>query len=200
MKRVFDIVVSFIGLLFLSPIIIVVAGLLKLDGGPVMFRQERVGLRGKRFKIFKFRSMATNNSKHGVQITAENDTRITSLGRLLRKAKLDELPQLFNVLQGDMSIVGPRPEVPRYVALWPEEDRKKILSIRPGITDYATLYYHDEQAVLAHAKDPEKAYVQDIVPHKLELYQDYVRDRNVGLDVRLILATLARMINRKGRL
>lgn len=149
MKRVFDIIVSFVGLLFLAPIIIVVAGLLKLDEGPIIFSQERVGLRGKRFKIFKFRSMATNDSKRGVHVTAENDPRITSLGRLLRKSKLDELPQLFNVLMGDMSIGEPRPEVPRYVAIWPEEDRKKILSVRPGITDYAALYYLDDQAILA---------------------------------------------------
>jgi len=197
MKRVFDITVSFFGLLFLSPVIFVVAGLLKLDGGPVLFKQERVGLNGKRFKIFKFRSMATDDSIGRAQVTAENDPRITPLGRLLRKIKIDELPQLFNVLKGDMSLVGPRPEVPRYVALWPEEDREKIHSIRPGITDYATLYYHDEQAVLARAKDPEKAYVLDIVPHKVELYLKYVEDRNFALDVRLIVATLARLINRK---
>ena len=200
MKRIFDIIVSLVGLLFLAPIIIVVAGLLKLDEGPVIFSQERVGLRGKRFKIFKFRSMAADESRRGVQVTAENDPRITSLGRLLRKAKLDELPQLFNVLLGEMSIVGPRPEVPRYVAIWPEEDRKKILSVRPGITDYATLYYHDEQAVLARVQDPEKTYVQNVVPHKLELYRDYVRDQSIGLDVRIILATLARMIKRKSRI
>jgi lipopolysaccharide/colanic/teichoic acid biosynthesis glycosyltransferase len=144
--------------------------------------------------------MATDPDKVVVQVTAESDPRITSLGRLLRKAKLDELPQLFNVLMGEMSIVGPRPEVPQYVAIWPEEDRKDILSVRPGITDYATLYYHDEQAILAQSEDPEKAYIQDIVPHKLGLYRDYVRNRNFGLDIRLILATLARMINRKSRI
>lgn len=200
MKRIFDIIVSFFGLLFLSPIIIVVAGLLELDGGHVIFRQERVGLGGKRFKIFKFRSMTTDESKRSVQVSAGNDYRITSLGRFLRKTKFDELPQLFNVLMGDMSIVGPRPEVPRYVAIWPREDREHILSVRPGITDYATLYYHDEQAILARTKDPEKAYIQDIVPHKLELNQNYVKDRNFGLDIRLILATLARMINSKSRI
>jgi len=200
MKRVFDIIVSFVGLLFLCPVIIVVAGLLKLDGGAIIFKQERVGRGGSRFQLFKFRSMVADESKRRIQVTAENDSRITSLGRLLRKTKLDELPQLFNVLKGDMSLVGPRPEVPQYVAMWPEVDRKKILSIRPGITDYATLHYHDEQAILARAEDPEKAYVHDIVPHKLELYRDYVRDRNFGLDIRLILATLARIVNRKGRI
>jgi len=200
MKRFFDIIVSLVGLLFLAPIIIVVAGLLKLDEGPVIFSQERVGLRGKRFKIFKFRSMVVDESKRGFQVTAADDTRITSLGRLLRKTKLDELPQLFNVLKGDMSIVGPRPEVPRYVAMWSEKDRKIILSVRPGITDYATLYYHDEQAVLARSEDLEKAYVQDIVPHKLELYRDYVRNQSFGLDIRLILATLASIITRKSRI
>ena len=188
------------GLLFLSPIIMVVAGLLKLDGGAVIFKQERVGIGGRLFQIFKFSSMASEESNRGVQVTAENDSRITSLGRFLRKIKLDELPQLYNVLMGDMSFVGPRPEVLRYVAIWPEEDRKNILSVRPGITDYATLYYHDEQALLARSEDPEKVYVRDIVPHKLELYRDYVRDRNFGLDIRLILATIASMINRKRRI
>ena len=200
MKRAFDIIMSFMGLLFLSPIIMVVAGLLKLDGGAVIFKQERVGIGGRLFQIFKFSSMASEESNRGVQVTAENDSRITSLGRFLRKIKLDEIPQLYNVLMGDMSFVGPRPEVPRYVAIWPEEDRKNILSVRPGITDYATLYYHDEQALLARSEDPEKVYVRDIVPHKLELYRDYVRDRNFGLDIRLILATIASMINRKRRI
>jgi lipopolysaccharide/colanic/teichoic acid biosynthesis glycosyltransferase len=200
MKRTFDLIMSFIALLLLFPLITVVAALLKLDGGPVIFVQERVGLRGKRFRIFKFRSMVVEESKHGLQVTAENDPRITSFGRLLRKSKFDELPQLFNVLKGDMSLVGPRPEIPRYVALWPEEDRKKILSIRPGLTDYATLYYHDEQAVLARTKDLEKAYVQDIVPHKLEIYRDYIKCQNFGLDIRLVLATLARMVYWKKRI
>jgi lipopolysaccharide/colanic/teichoic acid biosynthesis glycosyltransferase len=199
-KRLFDLIFSFLGLLFLCPIFLIVTVLLRLDGGPAFFRQERVGLRGKRFWVFKFRSMVADENKRGVQVTAENDARITSLGRLLRKTKLDELPQLFNVLKGDMSIVGPRPEVPRYVAIWSEEDRKNILSVRPGITDYATLYYHDEQAVLARAMNTEKTYIQDILPHKLRLYKDYVRDQNVGLDVRLILATLARIINRESRI
>ena len=200
MKRFFDFIASFMGLIFLSPVFIIVAVLVKLDGGPVIFKQERVGLGGKRFQIFKFRSMVADNHEHIAQVTAENDARITSLGRLLRKTKLDELPQLLNVLKGDMSFVGPRPEVPRYVAIWPDECRKQILSIRPGITDYATVCYHDEQAVLARAENPEKAYVQDILPNKLRLYGDYVRDQNIGLDIRLILTTLVRMINPKSRI
>ena len=199
MKRLFDLIASFTGLLFLAPIIIVVAGLLKINGGPVLFLQERIGLKGRPFKIFKFRSMVVDESKRGVQITAENDPRITSLGSFLRKTKLDELPQLFNVLKGEMSIVGPRPEVPQYVAIWPVEDRKEILSVRPGIADYSTLHYHNEQAVLARADDLEKAYVQDIVPRKLELCRAYVRNRNIGIDLRLILATLARLMKRNAR-
>jgi len=200
MKRVFDIAAAFTGLLFLLPVMIIIAGLIKLDGGSVFFRQERVGLRGTRFKIFKFRSMRVDHSQSGTQVTAESDPRITPLGKLLRRSKLDELPQLFNVLKGEMSIVGPRPEVPRYVAVWPEEDRREILSVRPGITDYATLYYRDEQTVLARSENPEKTYIQDIVPHKLGLYRDYVRDQNLGLDMRLILVTLARMVYRRSRL
>ena len=166
---------------------------MKLDGGPAIFRQERVGRGGTKFRIFKFRSMVVGAEKQGAPVTAENDPRITPLGRWLRKTKIDELPEFINVLKGDMSIVGPRPEVAAYVALWPEDDRKTILSIRPGITDYATLYYHDEQAVLGASHDPEKSYVEEIMPHKVRLYREYLRDRNLGLDLRIILATLARM-------
>ena len=170
-----------------------IGGLLKLGGGPAIFRQERVGRGGTPFRIFKFRSMVAGAEKLGAAVTAENDPRITPLGRWLRKTKVDELPEFFNVLKGDMSIVGPRPEVAAYVALWPKDDRKAILSIRPGITDYATLYYHNEQAILGASDNPEKNYVEQIMPYKVRLYREYLSDRNLGLDLRIILATLTRM-------
>ena len=193
MKRILDVIFSLSALIFLFPALIIIGGILKLDGGPAIFSQERVGRGETTFRIFKFRSMIVNAEKQGASVTAESDPRITLLGRWLRKTKIDELPEFFNVLKGDMSIVGPRPEVPAYVALWSEEDRKAILSIRPGITDYATLHYHDEQAVLSLSDDLEKSYVEQIMPHKVSLYRDYLRDRNLGLDLRIILATLARM-------
>ena len=196
-KRLFDIVFSFTGLLLLLPIFAVVAVAVRCNGKPVFYRQERVGLNGKRFWIFKFRSMVVNAEKTGQKVTAERDDRITPIGKFLRKTKLDELPQLLNVLTGDMSLVGPRPEVPFYVELWPEKDRSIILSIKPGITDYATLYYHDEQSVLANADNPEKAYITKIMPHKLKLYRNYLIDRSFRLDFYLILATLAKRIGIK---
>lgn len=196
-KRLFDIVFSFTGLLLLLPIFAVVAVAVRCNGKPVFYRQERVGLNGKRFWIFKFRSMVVNAEKTGQKVTAEHDDRITPIGKFLRKTKLDELPQLLNVLTGDMSLVGPRPEVPFYVELWPEKDRNIILSIKPGITDYATLYYHDEQSVLANADNPEKAYITKVMPHKLKLYRNYLIERSFRLDFYLILATLAKMIGIK---
>lgn len=196
-KRLFDIVFSFTGLLLLLPIFAVVAVAVRCNGKPVFYRQERVGLNGKRFWIFKFRSMVVNAEKTGQKVTAEHDDRITPIGKFLRKTKLDELPQLLNVLTGDMSLVGPRPEVPFYVELWPEKDRNIILSIKPGITDYATLYYYDEQSVLANADNPEKAYITKVMPHKLKLYRNYLIERSFRLDFYLILATLAKMIGIK---
>ena len=193
LKRIVDIVFSLSALIFMFPALIIIGSLLKLYGGPAIFRQERVGRGGTPFRIFKFRSMVVGAEKQGASVTAENDPRITPLGRWLRKTKIDELPELFNVLRGDMSIVGPRPEVAPYVALWPEDDRNTILSVRPGISDYATLYYHDEQAVLGVSDDPEKSYVEQILPHKVRLYNKYLRERNLGLDLRIILGTLARM-------
>lgn len=197
MKRLSDLIVSFFGLMGLLPMLLVISGLLKLDGGPVFFRQERVGLRGRRFRVYKFRSMLASWSGPGAQVTAANDLRITPLGQWLRKTKWDEWPQLLNVLRGEMSLVGPRPEVPRYVDMWPAADRDAVLSVRPGLTDFAALYYFDEQAILAGAADPEESYVRDILPRKVELYRKYVRERNVGLDLRLILRTLVRIAYRK---
>ena len=192
-KRLFDLVASLLGLILLSPSFLAIGLIIRSDGGPVFFRQVRVGKAGRLFRIFKFRTMVVDADKMGAQVTSEHDPRITRIGRILRKTKLDELPQLFNVFAGDMSLVGPRPEVPYYVARWPEEDRKVILSVKPGITDYATLFYNDEQAVLAETDDPKEAYMEVVMPHKLEMYKRYVEDQNFWLDLRLILATLGRM-------
>jgi lipopolysaccharide/colanic/teichoic acid biosynthesis glycosyltransferase len=193
MKRCFDFILSLMGLIFLLPVFIVVAWVIKKDGGPAFFRQERVGKYGDIFRVYKFRSMVIDADKLGAKVTASHDPRITRIGRLLRKSKIDELPQLFNVLTGDISLVGPRPEVPYYVSKWPDACKKTVLSVKPGITDYATLFYNDEQAVLAKANDPEKAYLEKVMPHKLKMYGQYVEDQNLWLDIRLIFATLLKM-------
>ncbi|MCF8026399.1 MAG: sugar transferase [Desulfobacteraceae bacterium] len=193
MKRFFDITAAVAGLLVLLPLLIVAGALIKADGGPVFFRQARVGCRGVVFYIFKFRSMVPDAEKLGSLVTAQYDPRITRIGRFLRSTKLDELPQLLNVIRGDISLVGPRPEVPYYVEMWPEDARREILSVRPGITDYATLFYNDEQAVLAETDDPELSYVEEILPHKLAMYKKYVRERSFWLDFRILVATLLKM-------
>lgn len=182
------------------PIILMMIWIIKRDGGTAFFSQKRVGLSGRLFNIYKFRSMVINAEKLGAQVTAENDPRITPIGNLMRKYKIDELPQLFNVLLGDMSLVGPRPEVPLYVTHWTDLDRKIILSVKPGITDYATLFYNDEQAVLAKSQEPEKDYIEKIMPHKLEMYKQYVKEHNFVIDIKIILATLLKMTKLRHKL
>jgi lipopolysaccharide/colanic/teichoic acid biosynthesis glycosyltransferase len=188
-KRVFDIVLSAAGLLLLSPLLLVVAVWVKLDSaGPVLFHQERIGRHGVPFRIHKFRTMVHGGV--GAQITVGADRRITRAGAFLRRAKLDELPQLIDVLKGDMSLVGPRPEVPRYVAMYPAGLRDKVLSVRPGITDIASLEYRDESERLARAADPEHEYVHVVMPAKLQLAARYVDHASLAFDLRLILRTL----------
>ena len=194
-KRLFDLCCSLLGLIFLVPLFFILGLMIRADGGPVFFRQERVGWRGRIFRIYKFRSMFVNAEKLGALVTAERDPRITRIGRWLRKTKLDELPQLLNVFLGDMSIVGPRSEVPYYVNLWPEADRELILSVKPGITDFATLYYYDEQVLLDKAANPERIYVEEVIPHKLEMYKSYVKDSSFWLDVKIIMATLGEIFS-----
>jgi lipopolysaccharide/colanic/teichoic acid biosynthesis glycosyltransferase len=190
-KRLFDILCSGIGLLLLSPLLLAVAAWIKLDSrGPVMFRQERVGRHGRPFRIHKFRTMRVDAPKLGPQITIGDDARITRSGRWLRASKVDELPQLWDVLRGAMSLVGPRPEVPRYVALYPAALRELVLSVRPGITDPASLSFRNESELLAKAADPEREYVEVVMPMKLNLAADYVRNASLLGDIRLILATL----------
>ena len=194
-KRLFDWVMSSLGLLALGPILVLIALAVKLDSpGPVFFRQERVGRFGQPFRIHKFRTMRHEPADKGLQITVGADRRITRVGHFLRASKLDELPQLLDVWQGTMSLVGPRPEVPRYVAHYPAALRDKILSVRPGITDIASIEYRDESTVLGRAADPEHAYIHEVLPHKLALAAAYVDRASVWLDIQLIARTLAAIV------
>lgn len=190
-KRLFDWFASSIGLLLLSPALLLLALWIKLDSpGPVFFRQERVGLGGKLFRIHKFRTMVANAEKLGLQITVGVDNRVTRVGAWLRYYKLDELPQLLDVWQGNMSIVGPRPEVPGFVACYPPDIRDLVLSVRPGITDRASIEYKNENEVLGHAADPYQAYVAEVLPIKLRYYVEYVANRSLMGDIAIIFATL----------
>ena len=195
LKRWFDLLASGLGLIALSPLLMLIALLIKLDSkGPVFFRQERVGRFGKVFRIHKFRTMITDAERKGLQITVGADARVTRVGGTLRKYKLDELPQLIDVLIGDMSLVGPRPEVPRYVACYPEETKDIVLSVRPGITDRASIEYKDENRILGLAEDPHRAYVEQVLPVKLGYYINYVRRLTFLGDLKIILATLVAIV------
>ena len=190
-KRLFDIAFALLALLLLGPLLLAVALWVRLDSpGPVFFRQQRVGRSGQLFDIYKFRTMHTGAEAMGPQITVGEDARITRAGVWLRRAKVDELPQFLNVLRGDMSVVGPRPEVPRYVAQYPADVRETVLSVRPGITDLASIEFRDESALLARSSDPERTYVEQILPAKLRHAQEYVRTRSLWLDLRIIARTV----------
>lgn len=194
LKRIFDILLSLIGLIILVPFFIAIAVVIKFSSaGPVFFRQTRVGRHGHLFKIFKFRTMVTDAEKRGPQVSSGDDPRITLVGAFLRKFKLDELPQLLNVIIGDMSLVGPRPEVPRYVAAYPE-DYSLILTVRPGITDYASLEFKDENALLSSADNPEQKYLSEILPIKIEYYKCYLREQSMRTDVVIIFRTLVAIL------
>jgi lipopolysaccharide/colanic/teichoic acid biosynthesis glycosyltransferase len=190
LKRVMDVALAGTGLLLASPLLLTVAVAVKLqDGGPVLFTQERVGRRGKAFRLIKFRTMVEGAEGAGPQITAGGDSRITRLGRWLRRSKLDELPQLLNVLSGTMSLVGPRPEVPKYVAMFAAEFGP-VLKVRPGITDEASILFRNEEQMLAAALDPDKEYVEAILPRKLALYQQYVEQQSLSRDIGILARTL----------
>ena len=190
-KRLFDLVGAALALVLLAPLLLGIALWIRLDSpGPALFRQQRVGRFGVPFMIHKFRTMIVDAPRLGAEITVGADPRITRAGRVLRRAKLDELPQLLDVLRGTMSFVGPRPEVPRYVALYPAALRDKVLSVRPGITDPASIAYRDEGALLARAADPERVYVEQIIPAKLEHAVRYVEQMSLRTDLRVIAATL----------
>lgn len=196
MKRAFDVLAAGVGLLLLSPVLLVVALAIRLDSpGPVFYRQERVGLGGRVFRILKFRTMRVDADRIGGPLTVGRDPRITRVGAFLRHYKLDELPQLFNVVAGDMSLVGPRPEVPRYVARYDDRQRR-VLDVRPGITDPASIAYRHENALLENAADPEGTYIREIMPAKLEMNLAYLERRSLAADVGIILRTFARILGR----
>jgi lipopolysaccharide/colanic/teichoic acid biosynthesis glycosyltransferase len=190
-KRLLDLSVSSVALVILSPLMCAIALLVRIDSpGPALFRQERVGRGGRPFAILKFRSMRADAPRSGPAVTVGNDARITRVGRFIRRYKLDELPQLMNVIKGDMSLVGPRPEVPRYVELYPAEARRMVLSVRPGITDPASIAFVNESELLATAADAEAMYREVILPQKLRMYCAYVAGQSVMGDLKVLLQTV----------
>ena len=199
LKRCFDLTLASGALLVLAPVMLLTALWIKMDSrGPVLFRQDRVGLNGKLFAIFKFRTMvADSQSARPSGITIGSDPRITRAGSLLRKYKLDELPQFINVLLGDMSVVGPRPEVPQYVATYPQQTRDQVLSVRPGITDLASIAYRNESELLGRAENPEAFYVQEILPKKLDFCLQYVAAQSLWLDMTIIWRTVLAILGRR---
>jgi len=193
-KRIFDILVSLYGISCLIPIGVIISLFIKLGSkGPIFYFQKRVGIRGEDFSVFKFRTMYTGSDKKGLLTVGNDDNRITDVGSFLRKTKLDELPQLINVLIGDMSFVGPRPEVRKYVDLYTPE-QLKVLSIRPGITDYASLEYINENELLGKSKDPEKTYIEEIMPAKLKLNMKYLAEQSLQTDVNIIWKTISKIV------
>ncbi len=189
-KRLVDLCAALAGLVVLSPLFLLITILIKRDSsGPVFFRQTRIGLRGEPFRIHKFRTMATPPPAKDLQLTVGADPRITGTGRWLRNYKLDELPQLIDVVRGKMSLVGPRPEVPKYVEHYPPDVKRTVLSVRPGITDNASIAYRDESDILAKSGDPEREYIEKIMPGKLEYYMRYVEERSMLGDLAIILRT-----------
>jgi lipopolysaccharide/colanic/teichoic acid biosynthesis glycosyltransferase len=195
MKRAFDIIASSVGLILLAPLFLVVAAAVRsTSGSPVLFCQLRMGRGLHLFTIYKFRTMIVDAANKGGPITSGADPRITRLGAVLRRFKIDELPQLINVLKGDMSLVGPRPEMPKFVAMF-EHDYREILQVRPGITDLASLKYQHEAEILEQYENPEDAYVRCILPDKIRLAKEYVRQSSLLLDLALILKTVFRVAN-----
>ncbi|MDD4050979.1 MAG: sugar transferase [candidate division Zixibacteria bacterium] len=197
MKRAFDIIVSAVTLVVLSPFFLIIAlAVLITMGWPIFFRQTRIGKDSKAFKIIKFRTMIKEADKQGLPITTGEDPRVTPIGRILRKTKLDELPQFLNVLWGHMSLVGPRPEVPRYVRMYSRK-QMRVLSVKPGLTDPATIEYRDEETILAKYNDPEKAYIEVIMPDKLRLNLSYLEKASFTGDLALIFHTFTKLFDRR---
>ncbi|HEU4584949.1 MAG TPA: sugar transferase [Gemmatimonadaceae bacterium] len=200
-KRVMDVCGSLVGLVLLAPLFVLVGIVIAVDGwygrgGSVFFAQERVGQRGTRFRMWKFRTMVADAERRGAQLTVGADPRITRVGSWLRRLKLDELPQLFNVLRGEMSLVGPRPEVPRFVALYTEEQRA-VLELLPGITDPASIRFRDEASELARAADPERCYIEEIMPEKIRLNLEYAKLATPWTDLLVILSTIGLLAGRR---
>lgn len=194
MKRVFDIVCSFVGIILLLPFLVIISMLIIINNGfPVFYLQKRVGRNNRDFSLFKFRTMYKDADKKGLLTVGGRDPRITPVGYYLRKYKLDELPQLFNVLFGSMSLVGPRPEVRKYVNMYNAE-QMKVLNVKPGITDYASLEYFDENELLAKSTNPERTYITEVMPAKLELNRKYISEVGLNTDIRIILRTIGKII------
>lgn len=190
MKRIFDILFSFIGFILLLPVFILISIIIKIESkGSVFYLQTRVGKNNKDFKIFKFRTMFVGSDKKGLLTVGDRDPRVTKFGYFLRKYKLDEIPQLINVLIGNMSFVGPRPEVRKYVNYYTEKDLK-ILSIKPGITDYASIHYRNEAELLKSSEDPDSLYINQILPEKIRLNHLYIENTSIYLDFKIILNTI----------
>ena len=196
-KRIFDVAIAVAGLILIWPLLLLIAVLVKAeDGGPVLFRQERVGRDGRPFRMWKFRTMVTDPENLGPQLTAAQDDRITTVGAFLRQLRLDELPQLFNVLTGEMTMVGPRPEVPKYVATYTGAQRR-VLALTPGITDRASIEFLDEAGLLRGQSDPEKFYIERIMPEKIRLNLDYAEGATRWGDLMVIIDTLRRILPRE---
>lgn len=196
LKRLLDIVISFVALVILLPLFLLISILIKfISSGPIFFLGARSGLKGKIFYIYKFRSMIVGAEKKGAAVTAADDFRITWIGKILRRTKIDELPQLFNVLKGDMSLVGPRPETPKITKLYNEQQRE-ILNILPGITDFASIANIDEEKMLEGSRDPEKDYIEKILPQKIQLQFKYLHERNLLVDFKIILLTIKKIFFR----
>ena len=194
-KRLFDIIASLIGIIILSPVLLLISLFIVFESGfPILYRQKRVGKDNKDFFLLKFRSMNKGADKKGLLTIGEKDSRITRVGYYLRKYKLDELPQLLNVLTGNMSIVGPRPEVRKYVDLY-SDDQKKVLSVKPGITDYASMEYTNENEILAKSTEPEQLYIQEVMPKKLFLNQKYIQEMGLMTDIKIVFRTISKIIS-----
>jgi len=195
LKRGFDVVSSLIGIILLFPFLLILWISIQLESsGGGFYRQIRVGKNGIDFRLWKFRTMQTGADKKGLLTIGGRDSRVTRIGYYLRKYKLDELPQLINVLVGDMSIVGPRPEVRKYVELY-SQDQRKVLSVKPGITDYASIEYSNENELLAQSENPERTYIEEVLPAKLELNQKYLNDQGFFIDLRIIFQTIKKIIS-----
>lgn len=190
MKRILDIILSLLFILLFFWLYIIISILILIfSSGPIIFTQKRVGYKGKLFNLYKFRTMSVNAESQGPQITIKDDPRITSIGRILRRTKLDELPSLWNVIKGDMSLVGPRPEVPGYIKYYKPE-WMKIFNIKPGITDLATLQFRDEETILNTAKNIEQAYIEVVLPIKIKIALQYLENRSLGTDIKILLSTI----------
>lgn len=194
-KRLFDIIASFIGLLLLSPFLIIIGIIVGVTSpGGVFYRQSRVGKNDVDFRLWKFRTMRPDSDKKGLLTVGGKDPRVTGIGFFLRKYKLDELPQLINVLSGDMSLVGPRPEVRRYVEMY-TTDQRRVLEVKPGITDYASIEYSNENELLAKSADPERTYIEEVMPAKLKLNMKYINEAGLLTDLKIIFKTIGKIIS-----